>query len=71
MTLKVNFYLNVYFRIYNETQFFINSLFSCFYKTNFHYMKVKHVLKFVSFETLHRHIEDPFYLKMYENKNYL
>ncbi len=34
-------------------------------------MKVIHVLKFVSFETLHRRIEDSFYLKMHENKNYL
>lgn len=41
------------------------------FEENFHYMKVKHVLKFVSFETLHRRIEDSFYLKIYENKNYL
>ncbi len=41
MTLKVNFYLKVYFRIYNEIQMiFINLLFSYSYKTYFNYMKI-------------------------------
>ncbi len=41
MTLKVNFHLKVYFRIYNEIQMiFINLLFSYSYKTYFHYMKI-------------------------------
>jgi len=58
MTLKVNFYLKVYFRIYNEIQMiFINLLFSYFYKTYFHYMKIQNNLWRDSLQTKRRHLE--------------